>query len=385
MFFFVAKDTRMKWSHPLLVPALAALTFSFNSSAQVGTPAAPEALELSGQYRGTHDPSIMEENGTYYVFATGAAAPAERSAQTSSPDAPSGTASSAALPQLPIRCSPDLHAWRRCGAVFPDGIPQWIRDASPKTRELWAPDISFYDGTYHLYYAYSTFGSNSSGIALATNRTLDSSSPNYKWIDQGLVLNSKPGDNFNAIDPNLVLDEHGDAWLSFGSFWTGIKMRKLDRATGKLSATDTKTYSLAARKKPENAAPARPGLPADWEAIEAPFVFRHGDYYYLFTSWDLCCRGVHSTYHTVVGRSRSVHGPYVDKYGKKLAKGGGTPFLVANARWDGPGGESLLHLKDNDIIVFHAYDAKTGFPALQISTLSWKDGWPIAALGEGGQ
>jgi arabinan endo-1,5-alpha-L-arabinosidase len=107
-----------------------------------------------------------------------------------------------------------------------------------------------------------------------------------------------------------------------------------------------------------------------------------GNYYYLFVSFDLCCRGVKSTYKTMVGRARAVTGPYLDETGKAMLEGGGSPLLVANQRWLGPGGESV-HLgigKDRDIIVFHAYDATTGRPSLQISTLTWRNGWPEAAL-----
>lgn len=278
-----------------------------------------------------------------------------------------------------MRCSKDLHDWKFCGKVFPD-IPAWIRALSPKTKELWAPDVSYFDGLYHLYYAFSVFGKNTSGIALATNKTLNPASPDYEWVDRGLVLKSAEQDDFNAIDPNLVLDAKGNAWLSFGSFWSGIKMRRIDRATGKLSMVDMKTYSLATRSKPEDAAPAPPGLPPNWEAVEAPFVIRHGDFYYLFVSWDLCCRGAKSTYRTMVGRSAKVTGPYLDKQGKSMEDGGGSALLSGNTTWAGPGGESLLHLADGDIIVFHAYDARTGRPALQISTLGWRNGWPSAAL-----
>ena len=89
--------------------------------------------------------------------------------------------------QFPIRCSNDLLAWKLCGHVF-DKIPAWIREVSPTTRELWAPDISYFQGKFHLYYAYSAFGVNTSGIALATNDTLDPKSPKYHWQDEGLVL-----------------------------------------------------------------------------------------------------------------------------------------------------------------------------------------------------
>jgi len=344
----------------------------------------PQALVLSGEFAGTHDPSIGVDHGRYYVFATGAVHPDHAEGPPPAPptgDKPATKArpATAQLPQFPIRCSTDLHAWKRCGAVFP-AIPEWIQQISPNTEELWAPDISYFDGLYHLYYAFSAFGKNTSGIALATNETLDASSPKYKWVDRGLVLRSLATDDFNAIDPNLILDTKGDAWLSFGSFWTGIKMRKLDRKTGLLSTTDTKLYSLAARKPGPLTQPRNPNLPPDSEAVEAPFILHHGGYYYLFVSWDLCCRGLKSTYSTRVGRSTSVTGPYVDESGKPMTEGGGSPLLVANGKWLGPGGESLLHLPDEDLIVFHAYSAVDGHPALHISTVGWKDGWPQAAL-----
>jgi arabinan endo-1,5-alpha-L-arabinosidase len=326
---------------------------------QAPATAAPQVISVAGDVEGTHDPSIAKEGNSWYVFGT--ATEPKRDGE------------------LPVRCSQDLHDWNRCGYVLP-GIPAWIQKESPETKELWAPDISYFDGRYHLYYAFSAFGKNTSGIALLTNITLDPKDSQFHWVDQGLVLQSNASDDFNAIDPNLILDQEGQAWLAFGSFWDGIKMRKLDRKTGKLSTEDTALYSLASRKRPDNPAPAPAGLPPNWHAIEAPFIVHHGDYYYLFVSFDLCCRGTRSNYKTMVGRSHSVTGPYVDKNGKSMMEGGGSPLLVGNSRWLGPGGESILQQKDRDIIVFHAYDASTGHPFLQISTLAWKDGWPSAAL-----
>jgi arabinan endo-1,5-alpha-L-arabinosidase len=319
----------------------------------------PQALSLTGDYQGTHDPSIIEAGGTGYVFATGKARDGG---------------------QFQIRCSPDLHAWKFCGHVF-DQIPGWIQKDSPGTKELWAPDISWENGEFRLYYAYSLFGKDTSGIALAINKTLDPSSPDYKWIDRGLVLRSTAADDFNAIDPNLVLDDQHHAWLVFGSFWSGIKLRRLDDKTG--LAADPRICSLATRRRPDNAAPPPAGLPPDWEAIEAPFIVHHGGYYYLFVSWDLCYRGIHSTFRTMVGRSTRVTGPYIDNQGMPMMQGGGTPLLSANSRWLGPDGESILmQPSGRDIIVFHAYDVRSGLPALQISTLTWRDGWPHAALSQ---
>jgi len=320
---------------------------------------APHAFHLSGDFGRTHDPSIAKDGNTWYVFSTRHGEDGE----------------------LPIRCSQDLRQWKLCGSIF-HAIPDWIKRESPQTRELWAPDVSYFHGLYHVYYAFSVFGKNTSGIALVTNKTLDPSSPDYHWVDRGLVLRSLASDDFNAIDPNISFDSQGRAWLAFGSFWTGIKMRRIDPATGKLSTADTHLYALAERARPQHPAPAPPNLPADWEAIEAPFVVHHQGYYYLFVSFDLCCRGVKSTYHTMVGRSRHITGPYVDASGTPMLQGGGTELLTANHRWLGPGGESVLMGKGNDpdIIVFHAYDAHTGRPALQISTLTWSGGWPHATM-----
>ena len=162
-----------------------------------------------------------------------------------------------------------------------------------------------------------------------------------------------------------------------------------DPRTGKLATSDTKLYSLARRKRPTNPPPNPPGLPGDGEAIEAPFLVRHGDYFYLFVSYDLCCRGTRSNYKTMVGRSHDVNGPYFDASGTPMLDGGATPVLLGNERWLGPGGESIRMAKDHglgddrDIIVFHAYDSKTGQAYLEISTIDWTGGWPHAAF-EGG-
>lgn len=340
------------------------LIFSvFTTRIIASSPTTPQVIPVEGDVESTHDPSIIKDGNTWYLFAT-----------VTGPH-PQG--------QLPIRCSQDLHHWKNCGFVFQQ-VPEWIKKASPETKELWAPDISYFNGKYHLYYAFSVFGKNTSGIALLTNTTLDPNRREFHWNDEGLVLRSTEQDDFNAIDPNLVLDGKGGAWLAFGSFWSGIKMRRIDPKTGKLDPHDPKLYSLASRLEPPDAQPARPGLPPDWEAIEAPFIVYHGEYFYLFASWDLCCRGIHSDYKVVVGRSRAVTGPYVDASGKPMLQGGGTLLLTGNQRWVGPGGESVLQQKDADIMVFHAYDGKTGAPSLQISTIDWRDGWPHVTL-EGSQ
>src|SRR5262245_26855051 len=232
---------------------------------------ARQAAAQRGEVQGVDDPAIIKQGKVFYLCCTG--------------------------PGIPIRTSTDLFNWQRSGVVFGDQ-PKW-RGEEFRGRSMWAPDISHFGGSYHLYYAISQFGRNRSIIGLATNKTLDRDSPSYRWEDQGKVIETKASDDWNAIDPNIVLDENQTPWLVMGSFWSGIKVRRIDAETGLLSEADTKLYSLASR-------PDRP------HAVEAPFMIRHGEMYYLFVSFDQCCRGVNSTYKTMVGRSKTVTGPFVD-------------------------------------------------------------------------
>jgi arabinan endo-1,5-alpha-L-arabinosidase len=300
-------------------------------------------LELTGAIRQVHDPAIIKDGDTYYLFCTHGG--------------------------IYVRKSANLLDWERPfpPSVFPPtNAPHWTQEMVPgSNNDIWAPDISYYNGKFHLYYAVSTFGSNRSVIGLATNTTLDSKSGDFEWVDQGLVIESTYSDDYNCIDPNLIIDAGGFPWLAFGSFWSGIKLRRLDYRTGKLSPEDDRLYSLASRAIPPR-------------AVEAPFIIRKGGYYYLFVSFDACCRGVDSTYNVRVGRSEAVTGPYIDHDGVGMLEGGGTQVTFPTKRWRGPGHNAILQEPDTDYIVYHAYDADhMGVETLRIAPLVWdEDGWP---------
>lgn len=302
---------------------------------------------MAGDFVPVHDPCIIKQGDTYFLFCTTGSSERE----------PGGF--------VPIRTSRDLVTWERSGFVFAQ-IPQWARDAVPGTQGIWAPDISFFNGRYHLYYSVSTFGSNHSVIGLTTTPTLDPTAPDYAWRDDGLVVRSRRRDRFNAIDPNLLIDRAGGHWLSWGSFWNGLKMARVDPTTGKLA--EDEFHDIARR--------ARPG------AIEAPFIISHGDFYYLFASFEFCCRGADSTYFMACGRAREPLGPYLDVNGRSMMDGGGSIVVDPGERFRAFGHNAILREGERDFLVYHAYDLQNeGAPTLRVSPIFWTDdGWPRAAL-----
>ncbi len=296
-----------------------------------------EAQEAVNPLRGdlaAHDPVMIKSGSTFFLFSTGNGV----SAKTSS----------------------DRIQWKNSVSAFPSP-PAWTKLEVPKSgNSLWAPDIHFRNGMYWLYYSVSSFGSNVSAIGLATATNLNATG-RADWIDQGVVIRSDSTDNFNAIDPNVIVDSAGAPWLVFGSFWSGIKLVSLDSATGK-PLPDAKLYSLANRSA----------------GLEAPFLFRRGSYWYLFVSWDKCCQGANSTYNIRVGRSQNITGPYLDSKGVNMTQGGGDLVDAGDARWKGPGHNAIFLDRDTVFIVNHAYDAKAnGAATLWIRPLFWTpQGWP---------
>jgi arabinan endo-1,5-alpha-L-arabinosidase len=278
-----------------------------------------------------HDPSMVRAaNGTYILAATGN--------------------------NLPLRTSRDRIAFSSAGVVWPNGAP-WAHPFTGGSNNLWAPDISFHNGRYYLYYSASTFGSRHSAIFLATSPTAAPGS----WTNLGVVVQTSDANDYNAIDPNLVVDAAGAWWLNFGSFWTGIKMIRIDPATGKRHTGDRTLYSLARR-------------PNAGGAVEAPFIVARGGLFYLFVSFDLCCRGTSSTYRVMVGRSTAITGPYVDRSGVALTSGGGTEILATHGTIVGPGHQAVIQDTDNWLLIYHYYTSSG--PRLGINFLDWRDGWP---------
>ncbi len=294
-------------------------------------------LSLTG-FTPTHDPTIVKENGVYYRFQTG--------------------------PGIPVSKSNDLHHWEFVGKVF-DTNPKWTKTEVPGSTDFWAPEVVYRDGKWRIYYAVSTFGSRHSSIGMAETVTLDRKSANYGWTDKGSILHTLADSPYNAIDPAVIMDTDGKDWMLFGSFWMGLGMFPLTKDGFRVK--DSEIINVANRQ-------------TDPDPVEGGYILYKDGWYYLFASYDFCCRGSASTYHIVVGRSKNVTGPYEDDIGQDFMHSGGLKLRdgFSHKRWAGPGHNSVFVDDDGKTyIVYHAYDRENeGRPELQIEELKWKDGWP---------
>jgi arabinan endo-1,5-alpha-L-arabinosidase len=303
------------------------------------SPAPGQTIPIIGETY-AHDPSpIVDENGTFFYYSTGQG--------------------------ILSRESTNLSDWTDGPAVFAIN-PAWATAGVPGfTGDYWAPQVNYFDGLYHLYYAVSTIGSQVSGIGMATSPTLNPADSNYGWTDQGPVIQSTTGGLFNAIDPSVITAQDGTMWMSFGSYWQGIYEVQLNPATG-------------LRLNP-NTAPTHLSIHLDGlQDNEASYLEYHDGYYYLFENWGSCCSGTASTYNVRMGRSTSVNGPFVDESGVELLNGGGTLFLGGTGNYIGPGQVGIYSQNGTDYLSYHYYNgADNGTPAFAIQTLHWTaSGWP---------
>jgi arabinan endo-1,5-alpha-L-arabinosidase len=270
-----------------------------------------------------HDPStIMECDGKYYTFGTGGGG----------------------------LISDDGWTWKS-GAVRPGGGA--------------APDAIKIGDRYLVAYGNSgggLGGGHNAHIFTMWNKSLDPQSADFKFSEPVEVASSDGFEDNDAIDPGLLLDPTtGRLWLSYGTYFGNIRLVELDPKTGQ----------RVERNKPVNIA-------IDCEATD--LMYRDG-WYYLLGTHGTCCDGVNSTYNIVVGRSKTVTGPYMDNVGRTMFEGGGRMVINAGDRVVGPGHFGRRIIDDGVEVMSCHYEAdfnRSGRSVLGIRPLLWKNGWPIA-------
>lgn len=284
-----------------------------------------------------HDPVMIKEGDTYYVFHTGRG--------------------------IAIKTSKDRINWKNRGSVFSrNNLPAWHKQDIPNQDGiLWAPDIHYRNGKYWVYYSVSAWMNFNSSVGLVTNTTLDSTQPNYKWVDEGKIIGYKNGgEGVNVIDPNAFVDTDGRVWLFYGSYKAGLRLTELNTTTGKL-LNDPPRLTVITRALGEGV-----------------FVIKGPKYYYIFASRGRCCAGLRSTYQIVIGRSLTVDGPYLNKEGKSWVDNNYTVFLAGDSTAPGKGHNGFLTDGDTTFIVYHAYTRAAGGAALLNCKILYMDeeDWP---------
>ncbi len=125
----------------------------------------------------------------------------------------------------------------------------------------------------------------------------------------------------NAIDPCVFYDEDGNMWMTYGSWFGGLYMLRLDASTG----LRDKTYTYELKGIDETTAVSGINVASDpYQGIklaggynvtgEASYIQYYNGYYYLFVTYG----GLTSTggYNMRLFKSTSVTGPYTDLNGQ---------------------------------------------------------------------
>lgn len=273
------------------------------------------------------DPSIIKgEDGYFYLYAT------------------------EDIRNLPIHRSKDLVNWEFVGTAFTDATRP---DFEPEGG-IWAPDINKIGDKYVLYYSMSVWGGEwTCGIGCAV-----SDRPEGPFKDCGMMFRSNGIKVQNSIDP-FYIEDNGHKYLFWGSF-RGIYAIELSEDG----------LSLKSGSSPVQIAGT---------AYEGTYIHKRGGYYYMFASIGSCCEGLKSTYTTVVGRSTSLFGPYLDKKGQSMMDNHHEILIHKNDSFVGTGHNSEI-VSDNagtDWLFYHAVSvANPDGRVLMLDKIAWIDGWP---------
>jgi arabinan endo-1,5-alpha-L-arabinosidase len=258
----------------------------------------------------------------------------------------------------PIVKSLDLVNWEYAADAF-ETKPAW------KDGGIWAPDVSFYNEQYYLYYSLSVWGDGNPGIGLATSNT-----PLGPFEDQGKILDSESMGVDNSIDPFFYFDGEGRNqrfYLFWGSF-RGLYGIELN--------TDFTTFKGTKFRIANN-------------MFEATYIYFKDGKYYFFGSSNSCCDGPDSKYKVMIARSDNLTGPYYDKSGGNISTAGvgGTLFLEGDGvKFVGPGHNAEIVVDDagDEWFLYHAVELENPYlpggatrRPLMIDKIKWgDDGWP---------
>jgi arabinan endo-1,5-alpha-L-arabinosidase len=320
--------------------ALALVAFSHITRAQW-----PNPLPCTGVCNNSRDPALIRrDDGTWFRFATSEGIPIFTASNFSGP-------------------------WEQQGYV----LPQCSKIPLPGSCDVWAPDVTLVDDTFYMYYSVSQIASQASAIGVATSKSLEADS----WTDHGMLLESKPFDEFNSIDANLLITDESKRLLTYGSYWTGIFQVELGQFTEVIDTVQMPGTHLASLR--DTLIPY----------IEGAFLFKWDQLYYLFFSSGICCGHdkflppPDQEYKVKVCRSKSPDRDFIDKDGTKCLDSGGTLVLGSHDNVYSPGGQAVYNISGYGPVLYYHYndrEAPNGLADAEkrigMNALDFSSGWP---------
>src|ERR1700760_2532672 len=115
---------RQQFAARRVIAALCLLISAGLSAQQIGVGTVLPAAQTP-----VHDPVMIRQDSTYYIFCTGFG--------------------------ITVWSSKDMTSWKRERSVF-EQPPEWaVKTIAGYRGHTWAPDISYHNGLYYLYYAVS--------------------------------------------------------------------------------------------------------------------------------------------------------------------------------------------------------------------------------------
>ncbi|ASS73163.1 glycoside hydrolase family 43 protein [Bacillus atrophaeus] len=351
------------------------IAFTLPSAAQAQEAEKPVFKEVS-----VHDPSVIQTDGTFYVFGSHLASAKSKNLMQWQQLTTSVTNKNPLIPNV----------YEELKETF-----EWAQSDT-----LWAADVTqLADGKYYMYYNACRGDSPRSAMGVAVADNIEGPYKNKGiFLKSGMEGTSNDGTPYdatkhpNVVDPHTFFDKSGKLWMVYGSYSGGIFILEMNPKTG---------FPLPGQGYGKKL------LGGNHSRIEGPYILYNPDtkYYYMYLSFG----GLDATggYNMRVVRSQKPDGPYYDAeghnmidvkgkdgtffddksiepYGVKLM--GSYSFAIQNEKGAGyvsPGHNSAYYDEKTgrSYLIFH-----TRFPdrgeehEVRVHQLFMnKDGWPIAA------
>ncbi|MEO8707101.1 MAG: glycoside hydrolase family 43 protein [Kofleriaceae bacterium] len=257
----------------------------------------------------------------------------------------------------PLFKSRDLVTWKPAGHIFKLATkPKWAG------ANYWAPEIHQVGDGLVAYF--SVLSPSRGKMCIGAARAQTMAGP---WRDLGhpLVCDSHVG----LIDASMFTDSTtGKHYLLYKTDSNGLSPQEKTV----LYAHELRANGVGFVGKRH--ALLRNTLAWEGDVVEAPWMIHRGGFYYLFYSGFRYCN---ATYGTGIARSRSPLGPFAKR---------SAPILRSNAKWAGPGHNSIVRTGGRAYIVYHAWSGAhscgdEGARQLMLDPITWKGGWPLVGDG----